>query len=387
MILDNWCQVNCNFFYSKGEVNFEEFNTQKSIKINPKKLTQEKFDELIEYFVFTEGYITKVETNMGNFAFYGVTHDFDVNQLKDRMKNYSTTQELYYFSNVDYFDYGFFAVANGGKIDRLLRYNSEAMGDEEVVYWVGKPHKWEYDTHTFYSKQRLEDCEMSFGWSEVCDMVYYYLPFVTKEVDIKSITVYSQNSNLKDVVKHILTGKPLKFSKDVTRQDEMDIFKMLVKNDSNFTSTDFFIAKDFLISYNYTLDTYDRYSSSGHIQILNTPYNSKILKSKLNKETFYEMFYNFVLDYKNATIKTMPTVAPMIRSLPECEHRLAQVITQYDYKTQKYLVHFCPGRLYDVKTREYISVEKQFFKVGKKFDRKTATKIYNYLKNYLEDYK
>ena len=85
MILEQWCQVNSNFFYAEKGLDFDELKTYNSHKIKTKKLAQDKFDSLMEYFVFTEGYVTRVETSKGNFVFYGVTHDFLVDEIRERI--------------------------------------------------------------------------------------------------------------------------------------------------------------------------------------------------------------------------------------------------------------------------------------------------------------
>ena len=387
MILEQWCQVNSNFFYAEKGLDFDELKSYNSHKIKTKKLTQDKFDSLMEYFVFTEGYVTRVETSKGNFVFYGVTHDFLVDEIRERLIKHSTDKELYYFSNVDYFDYGFFAVGNSGKVDRLLRYNSEAMGEEEIVYWVGKPHKWEYETHTFYSKKKLEECEMSFGWSEVCDMVNFYLPFINDEVDVYGITVYSKKNNLKNVVDYILNGKPLKFTKEITHQDEMGIFKMLVKNDTTLTSTDIFICKDYVEAYNYLMFVDDMGGDPSSIKAVSSKFKHKVLAKNFNLETCCEMIYSMIADYPKAKGVTMADVVPLLESVPSCEHRLAQIFTEYDYATRQYVITFSPGRMFDAKDKKYIPTDRMFFRIGKKYNRKTFTKIYKQLKKLLAEYK
>ena len=49
--------------------------------VNPKKLNQTKFNSLMEFVVFTEGYVTHLETSEGEFLFYGVTHDLETKQI------------------------------------------------------------------------------------------------------------------------------------------------------------------------------------------------------------------------------------------------------------------------------------------------------------------
>ena len=87
MILENCCQVNSNFFYSK-HFNFTIMPYKKKFSVNPKKLNQTKFNSLMEFVVFTEGYVTHLETSEGEFLFYGVTHDLETKQILSILKNH-----------------------------------------------------------------------------------------------------------------------------------------------------------------------------------------------------------------------------------------------------------------------------------------------------------
>jgi ribonucleotide monophosphatase NagD (HAD superfamily) len=189
MQLRDYTQINSNFFYSKHITPYNKLGKYE-FKVNPKKLTQIQFNRLMEHVVFKKGFATLIQTKQGDFVFYGVTQDFTPKQVQNSIANLAKTEPTYFFRNVDYFNYGEFGYAENGKIVRYLKYNSEATDDENVVEWVGKPHDWEYNSHTFYTKQKLEDCEMFFDSEAVCNMIDYYLPFIKDGVDI-DVTTYN----------------------------------------------------------------------------------------------------------------------------------------------------------------------------------------------------
>ncbi len=389
MILETYTQVNTNFFYSRKNIEFDEFNTLNKVSINPKKLNQNKFDSMLEYLIFNEGFITKVETNRGNFVFYGVTHDFEVEKLKERMKTYSQHSELFYFNCVDYFSYAFFCVANNGNVERLIRYNSEAADDEEVVYLCGKAHKWE---NTFaggkFTKRKLEDCEQDFGYYELGLMVGYYLPFVkTDESEILNITVYSSNQHLAEIVKNLVKGKPQKYYGEISKQDEAEIFKMLLKNDVRITSNDFMLDSNGIKAYNYIISSTNLDVDISQMTMVSGSTLKTLNYNSLNKETFYELFVNIIRSCKEAKLKPFSEVRPLLKSLPlQDGHRLCQVLCEFNFVSKTYQLYFGTGRIYDADKGEYLDFGKKIFKVGTKFDHKTSDKIFKHINRFAKDY-
>ena len=228
MILEQHLQVNSNFFYSE-KLNF---NCHKNFKkVSLKDFNDYDLFEFIETFIFREekDIFIHLKTNKGEFILLNVLSDIDKDTILKFLKENSSFHPTYYFRNVDYFSYGVFGYANDNKIERYLSYNSEAMEDENVVEWIGKPHKWEYATHTFYTKKKLEDCEMSFDSNDVCDMILYYLPFIREDIIINDFIVYSSNNKYVNKLKKISKFK----HKRVPLKTYSIINKFLTKNKIN----------------------------------------------------------------------------------------------------------------------------------------------------------
>lgn len=388
MILETYTQVNTNFFYSLNDFEFDEFKTLKSKSVNPKKLDQNRFEAMLEHLIFTPGFITKLETNRGTFVFYGITHDFEVEKLKERMKNCSQNKELFYFNCVDYFTYAFFCVAENGKVERLIRYNSEAMDNEEIVYLEGRRHKWENTFGAKFTKRRLEDCEDDFSSYELGLMVKYHLPFIeTDETEILKLTVYSNDVHLQEIVDNLVKGKPQKFYGQVSKKDEADIFKMLLKNDVRVTSSDIMLDTECIKAYNYVVSSTNLDVDISQMTMVSSNYFQTVNYFALSKETFYELFVNTIKNYRYATLKPFSEIKPLLKRLPlEDGHRLCQILCEYDFVKKSYTVYFGTGRIYDADKGEYLDYGKKIIKIGDKFDRKVSDKIFKYIKKYAKDY-
>lgn len=188
-------QVNSNFFYA-NTLNLSKFDNYVKTKIKIKKYSQQHFDTLIESLVFSEQklYVFIKTKDKGEFLLSNIDSNISKDEAIEYLKLNSANQTAYLFDNVDYFAYGRFAVANNGKIERYLSFNSEPRDDENIVEWIGKPHKWEYETHKFFTKKKLEDFEMIFDSDTVCEMVEYYLPFINEDLDIKELIVFSKEN-------------------------------------------------------------------------------------------------------------------------------------------------------------------------------------------------
>jgi len=210
MNIYDYLQVNSNFVYAE-KLDFSFAVGLKRAKINVKKYTNTEFCALLENSIFDEKLIyIHLITKQGEFILSNATNQPPHDKVQEYLKSNSLKYKTYYFSNVDYFSFGRFGIAENGKLVRYLAYNCEATDDEDIVVWIGKPHDWEYSTHTFYTKKKLEDCEMCFDTESVCDMIDYYLPFVDGELDILSCYMYCEDKvhmatiqkNAKKIRKH-----------------------------------------------------------------------------------------------------------------------------------------------------------------------------------------
>lgn len=377
MILENCCQVNSNFFYSK-HFNFNIMPYKTKFSVNPKKLNQSKFNSLMEHVVFTEGYVTHMITSEGEFLFYGVTHDLETKQILNILKNQAQFAPIYFFRNVDYFSYGEFGFAEEGKVVRYLKVNSEAMGDEPVVEWVGKPHKWEYDTHTFYTKQKLEDFEMFFDSDNVCEMIYYYLPFVTKNIEIKEITIYSYSENGKKIVDGVIKGKPFIELKQITNHDKAEIYKNLIHNNLESAGTTILVFKDKIFLNNYLVNStgFDmNIPEKSYVSFTNK--SQTILNKNLNYKTFYNAIIDFIIDYKNAKKVHYTEAQNYLKKIEKNESYFqTHLVTDFFEKDQTLVVAYGVGRYFDFKRMIYSDIRNTSFLAGQSFDSKTIKKIY-----------
>lgn len=296
MILHQHLQVNSEFFYAQ-QLDLTKFDTFIKTKIKFKKYSQDEFDTLIEDLVFQEKeqYIFIRTKDKGEFLLSSIhsklSKDDAISYLKFNAKN----QTCYLFDNVDYFSYGRFGIASNEKIERYLSFNSEPADDENIVEWIGKPHKWEYETHTFYTKKKLEDFEMFFDSDAVCEMAEYYLPFITDELDIKEIFVYS-----KEPIKYY---KPKKSNKLTITNDNLEkIYNILQKYNFNFASVCINANNNAVIFSNYILriitqstpvSPTDKILSSNKMQFMWTTI-------KQFKANFLDTLVDMICDFENA---------------------------------------------------------------------------------------
>ncbi len=377
MLIEDWCQVNSNFFFSKSELEFDGFKNYKKLDVNVKKLTQTSLNNMFSHFVFdTKDNIIKLTTNHGNFVFYGVTQEFEPNQIKEMLNTYSK-DTLYYFNNVDYFTYGCFGVASNNKIERLLRYNSEASSEEDEITWVGKAHLWETETHTYYSKQRLTEGEMSFGWEEVCEMVLYYLPFVSNDVNILGMTVYSNSQYLKEDITNLLSEKPVKNHDEFSVLDENDLFKSLVSNNTRQTISTVVLKKDKLIFFNKIVSVDVSNLFNNDVKFFTNTESRTIKYSNLNFENFYGAFLAIVRAYKNARLLSPQQIQSAMSFSEQSDGDVVcNLVTNYNYASKKYSVNFVYDKIFDEENNVHVDYRAGQESVGDKFDRKTAEKVY-----------
>lgn len=146
----------------------------------------------------------KISTNKGEFLFTNFSNSLNNEQFIEYLKSNSNHDETYYFANTDYYTYGAFGFAKDGKVERFLSFDEECSDEDKMVTWIGKAHSWEVETHTFYTKKKLQEMEMFFSSDEVCDMIDYYLPFLNEELNINEFTFYYKyDSNLEGIINSI----------------------------------------------------------------------------------------------------------------------------------------------------------------------------------------
>lgn len=189
MNIFNYLQVNSHFVYSE-DFNIDFAKDLYACKLKLRKFKDNTFCDFLENAIFgKETVYVHIKTNQGQFILTNVANEIEDKKVQEYITLNSQKSPTYYFSNVDYFLYGRFGYAEEGKIVRYLSYNSEAAEGDEVA-WIGKPHNWEYESHTFFSKQKLENGEMDFGSNEVCEMVEFYLPFIHNDLNILECEIY-----------------------------------------------------------------------------------------------------------------------------------------------------------------------------------------------------
>ena len=296
MELYQYLQTNSNYFYA-NKLNLSKFDNYTKTKIKIKKYTQEKFDSLIENLIFGEQelYVFIKTKDKGEFLLSNINIHLSKNEAIEYLKLNSIEQAVYLFDNVDYFSYGRFGIAKNGKIERYLSYNSEPIDDENMVEWIGKPHKWEYETHTFFTKKKLEDCEMFFDSDIVCEMSEYYLPFITESLDFNEIIVISKEklnyNNSKKTQKLSLNRKNLSKINDVFKKYNVSFLSLTINsNDKGIILSNYLLR---LLSESNPININDKILSSNTIKILWTN-TDNLKKSLLNDLT------QVIIDFANA---------------------------------------------------------------------------------------
>jgi hypothetical protein len=235
-------QTHSRFIYSAklDDSILQDFNSYNKFK----KIDDYTLDVFSSFFIESEydAYL-KISTNKGEFLFTNFSNSFTNEQFIEYLKVNSIHDETYYFANTDYYNYGVFGFAKDGKIERFLSFDEEK--EDEMVTWIGKPHKWEVETHTFYTKKKLLDMEMFFSSDEVCDMIDFYLPFINEDLIINNFTFYYKYDSHLDGILTSINPKYDKLNKDVLTKtynlcDELDL--------NDFALTGWFNEKSFVIS-------------------------------------------------------------------------------------------------------------------------------------------
>ena len=359
MILEQYLQVNSNFFYSK-KLNIKPSKGYK--KVNLKKLNEEELGSTLESIVFSENKnnFIHIKTNKGEFVLLTVTSDITKEQTLDFLKENSSKYPTYYFRNVDYFDFGIFGYAQNGKIERYLSYNSEAMEDENIVEWIGKPHKWEYETHTIYTKKKLEECEMSFGWDEVCNMIYYYLPFITEEIEILEVNAYTKNKQIKKAQK----CKYKKVRKDILAK----LYVTVLSHEIPGILINALVYDDSVILHDLMLGVIkENKEDKLENQILFSNLVSKINYNENNSEIeFHNGLVQLLEASTNSEVKTLKEIAPYIKKLKEEKELYYLYISPIN--KNKYKLELLKR-----------GINKENIFIGYNFNKKNSNKIYKIL--------
>ena len=370
----DYLQVNSNFFFAEK---FEMCIPKKPyiINLSLKKLDMEQLQLLLEDTVFGKyDNVLELTTIHGTFLFFSITDMDKKETIIEFMKNNSQEYKTYHFSNVDYFSYGRFAIAENGKIVRYLSYNSEAMREEDIVTWIGKPHNYEYATKTFYTKQKLIDCQMTFDSDVVCDMVDYYLPFVREDMEISSLKIYSKNKNIKKYINNFLNQKQT--YEEVDKEKSEEAIENLLKAETNYFSTSIILYKNGKVNIsNNLICVYEL-----------KDFNSKIFASKKRKqinilrtsrEEFFNILLEFFYDYKNGEISTLGEYSSYInQDTREEKHIYFQIIGNFNKLQTKTRFFVDTGRTYNTKLEDYENINRKIKYVGTKFSRKVTDRLY-----------
>lgn len=294
-------QVNSEFFYS-NTLDVSKFDGYKKTKIKTKKYSQSDFDTMVESLIFDdkELYVYIKTKNSGEFLLSSIHSKTSKEDAINYLKLNSKNQTAYLFDNVDYFSYGRFAIAKDEKIERYLSFNSEAMENENVVEWIGKPHKWETETHTYYTKKKLEDFEMDFDSNTVCEMAEFYIPIINEDLQILDFVVFS-----KEEISYYKPQKTQKLS--IKPEKVLKIYKILHKNrissvgiSLNVTNHTVIISNFILkvLSQNETVLPTDKILSSNKMEVLWTYIDNFKLK-------FFNSLVDVITDIENAKIKSL----------------------------------------------------------------------------------
>ena len=371
----DYVQVNSNFFFS--EKFCDNFSNKKySFKIPLKILNKDNIQGLFEDVAFGDkSSALYLKTNKGCFFLFSISDIEDNNIVVEMLKNNSKEASTYYFSNVDYFSYGKFGVAENGKITRYLAVNTEANEEKDIVAWIGKPHKFEYETHTFFTKQKLMDCEMFFDSDVVCDMVTYYLPFVCDDVKIIEAKVFSDDKDIGKLIKNILSDK--KTYEKINKEKLNNSLNHLIKNQAPYFSTHFIVNKNgFVTIINKLITVYGEFSPT--TKVLSSLKQETINIIKMTKVKFYNLVLSYIYDYENAKIVELGEIS---RSLPKNiynkNHYMMQILGTFKNKTLKPFISYDTGRYYDKQTDEYINKNRKFVKCGRHLNKRHINAFYD----------
>ena len=371
----DYVQVNSNFFFA-NEFSKDFSGKKYSAKISLKQLNENNIQYLLEDIAFGDEHnALYLKTNKGCFFLFHIS-DLDDNKTTiEMLKNNSTITPTYLFSNVDYFNYGRFSFAENGKITRFLSANSEAETEEDIVTWIGKPHKFEYETHTFYTKQKLIDCEMFFDSDIVCEMIEFYLPFVGEEIDILEAKIFSNNKNIKTHTKSVLTNK--KFYEKFDKSKYKDAINHLIDSHAPYFSTLILVKKNGNVTLtNRMICAYEEISPTAKILFSNRQENINILRT--SKEEFYNLLLNFVYDYKNAEVTTLADASKKLPlAIYDQNHYLMQLIGKFENYYLKPILSYDTGRFYDKATDEYQNKNRKLVDFGSKITKKHIFNLYS----------
>ena len=375
MNLYNYLQINTNFFYTKkfNDIGVSKFS---KFEIPVEKLSQDKLDALLENIVFnnndSNSYLF-VSTNQGEFLFQHVTNEKSEKKIIELLNNNSTDSICYYFNGVDYFTYARFGISENGKISRFLSFNSEAEDEKDIVTWIGKPHKWEYETHTFYSKQKLIDFEMDFDNDTLCEIIEYYLPFAGDNLTINSAVVYSMSQDVLDDSKNIFSKNPLVVS-NATRNK---VSKHLAEIKSIPATIKGYKYKDKIMLSNNIISANTLSADSLDTLIGHTPKAKTYKLADFNEQSFKKIFCEFFTDLANAKVMTMREAINTIEEVDDSKnyHEFNILFSITENKKVHFLI-LDTGRHYLSKRNIKFSFFRRQIQVGTALDEKTINNLY-----------
>lgn len=311
MVIEDYFQVNSQFFYSKS---FDLGFFKKCKRVPLKNLSQKSVSRMLETVAFdSQDIYLLIDTNIGKFIYMSATNVLPHKEVLDYLKLSSKTSPIYYFSNVDYFSFGRFGLGEEGKVSRYLSFNSEPEDEENVVEWIGKPHKWEYATHTFYTKQKLEDFDMDFSSFEVCDMITYYIPEISNDVEIYSIDIYSTNSKKISNIKRVQKGVYKKLNSATLK----NLYLSTSKNRANAYTICGYVGDGKIIFTNHMLYTIDDISVLGkEANILYSSLRGEIDISDVDCQLdFHNILIQMVEDIVKANVYKIKDVGANIQEI------------------------------------------------------------------------
>ncbi len=375
MKIDVFLQTNSNFFYSKAFKQLD-FLGLKGFNVPMNKLNSANLTTLLDSVIFAENYENSyilIDTDKGQFFMTTIFNELSHEKAKEILTANSTENECYYFSNVDYFAYGRFGIAEKGKITRYLAFNEEVEDEKDMVQWVGKAHKWEVETHTFYTKQKLIDYEMEFATDEVCEMIEYYLPFYADDLKINSIQVFTAHDIILETLENMFSVSP-KILSPIDIKHTKDTLKKY-----NFNEAYIKIYK-YALHYTFSCNFMNVYQSSGNV------FESKVLHLKIfqthNKDKFtYEVFkglmshithqmkYASYLDFDNA-------VQASEEVLDNQNFREAIIILKIE-PDNSLSISLDTGRFFVKAINQKFSFFRRVISFGNKLDNESFEKLYN----------
>lgn len=366
MVLEDYFSVNSQFFYSKV---FDK-TVYKKYKATPlKNLSEDSVTNMLSTIAFdSEDTHLVIDTSIGQFFYTSALNTLSHSAVQDILKT-SKDNPVYYFSNVDYFSFGRFGLGEDSKVTRYLSFNSEPADDENVVEWIGRPHKWEYATHTFYTKKKLEDFEMDFSYSEVCDMIAYYIPALQEDIEVYNITILSTSAKrIKNITK-VQKGVYRKLNGKTIR----DIYSHSVRHKVRDYTISGYVGGGKITFTNHFLYAIDDISVlEREARIVYSSLRGEVTMGDRNEVLdFHNILIQMVEDIVGATVEKLKDVGANIQQIErKSYHRFYILVTPRSKGKLEYVVS-----VGDFDHRQHTEI-----KLGSKLSKSTTLKLLKLLK-------